>query len=39
MYVRRVIDYIAKYYVELGGCDAIIFTAGVGEMVFKQEKK
>lgn len=31
MYVRRVVDYIAKYYVELGGCDAIVFTAGVGE--------
>lgn len=31
MYVRRIIDYIAKYYVELGGCDGIIFTAGVGE--------
>lgn len=31
MYVRRIIDYIAKYYVEMGGCDAIIFTAGVGE--------
>ncbi len=31
MYVRRVIDYIAKYYVLLGGADAIIFTAGVGE--------
>ncbi len=31
MYVRRIIDYIAKYYVELEGCDAIIFTAGVGE--------
>ena len=31
MYVRRVIDYIAKYYVELGGADAIVFTAGVGE--------
>ena len=31
MYVRRIIDYIAKYYFELGGCDAIIFTAGVGE--------
>lgn len=31
MYVRRIIDYIAKYYVLLGGCDAIIFTAGVGE--------
>ena len=31
MYVRRIIDYIAKYYFELGGGDAIIFTAGVGE--------
>ncbi len=31
MYVRRIIDYIAKYYLELEGCDAIIFTAGVGE--------
>ncbi len=31
MYVRRIVDYIAKYYVELGGCDAIVFTAGVGE--------
>lgn len=31
MYVRRIVDYIAKYYVELGGADAIIFTAGVGE--------
>ncbi|MEG1639109.1 MAG: acetate kinase [Erysipelotrichaceae bacterium] len=31
MYVRRIIDYIAKYYVLLEGCDAIVFTAGVGE--------
>lgn len=31
MYVRRIVDYIAKYYVELEGCDAIVFTAGVGE--------
>ena len=31
MYVKRIVDYIAKYYVELGGCDAIVFTAGVGE--------
>ncbi len=31
MYVRRIIDYIAKYYVEMNGCDAIVFTAGVGE--------
>ena len=31
MYVRKIIDYISTYYVELGGCDAIVFTAGVGE--------
>ena len=31
MFVRRIVDYIAKYYVELEGCDAIIFTAGIGE--------
>ena len=31
MYVKRIVDFIAKYYVKLGGCDAIIFTAGVGE--------
>lgn len=31
MFIRRIIDYIAKYYVLLGGCDAIVFTAGIGE--------
>ena len=31
IYVRRIVDYIAKYYVEMGGCDAICFTAGIGE--------
>ena len=31
MYIDRIVDYIAKYYIELNGCDAIIFTAGVGE--------
>lgn len=31
MYVKRIVEYIAKYYVELEGCDAIAFTAGVGE--------
>ena len=30
-YVRRIVDYIAQYYVLLGGADAIVFTAGVGE--------
>ena len=31
MYVRRIVDYIARYYVEMKGCDAIVFTAGIGE--------
>lgn len=32
MYVNRVADYIAKYYLELeGNVDAIVFTAGLGE--------
>ena len=30
-YVRRIVDYIAQYYVLLGGSDVIVFTAGVGE--------
>ena len=31
MYIRRITDYIAKYYFEMKGCDAIVITAGVGE--------
>ena len=31
MYVQRVCSTIAAYAVQLGGCDAILFTAGVGE--------
>ena len=30
-YVRRIVDYIAQYYVLLGGADIIVLTAGVGE--------
>lgn len=30
-YVRRIVDYIAQYYVLLNGVDVIAFTAGVGE--------
>ena len=30
-YVQRIVDYIAQYYVRLGGTDVIAFTAGVGE--------
>jgi len=31
LFVNSVVSYVAKYYVELGGVDAICFTAGVGE--------
>lgn len=31
MYASRVASYIGSYFVELGGCDAIAFTAGLGE--------
>ena len=30
-YMQCVVNYIASYYVELGGCDIICFTAGLGE--------
>jgi acetate kinase len=29
--IKRVVDYIASYYVLLKGADALIFTAGIGE--------
>jgi acetate kinase len=31
VYVRRLAKYIGSYYIVLGGCDTITFTAGVGE--------
>ncbi len=31
MQVNSVVDWIGSYFVMLGGCDAIIFTAGIGE--------
>lgn len=39
MYVRRIINYIAMYYVEMGGADAIVFTAGVGENSISTRKQ
>lgn len=38
MLVNRIVDYIAKYYVELNGCDAIVFTAGLGENAIRVRK-
>lgn len=31
IYVRKIISFIASYYVILGGADVIAFTAGIGE--------
>lgn len=31
LYVKRICDFIGSYYVLLGGADAIVFTAGIGE--------
>ena len=31
MFNRRIADFIGQYYVRLGGCDLIIFSAGIGE--------
>lgn len=31
VYVNSIVKYVSQYYVELGGVDAICFTAGVGE--------
>lgn len=31
IFIRRVADYIGKYFVQLGKVDAISFTAGIGE--------
>ena len=39
MYVRRIINYIAMYYVEMKGADAIVFTAGVGENSISTRKQ
>ena len=39
IYVRKIVEYIAKYYVLLGGCDAIVMTAGVGENSISTRKQ
>ena len=31
LWARRVSDFIGQYFVRLGGCDLIIFSAGIGE--------
>ena len=29
--IKRIVDYIGSYYVLMGGLDALVFTAGIGE--------
>ena len=31
MFINSVVKYISQYYVEMGGCDVLAFTAGIGE--------
>ena len=31
IYVNRVVNVVGGYYMQMGGCDAIAFTAGLGE--------
>lgn len=31
LWTRRICDFIGQYFVRLGGCDMIVFSAGIGE--------
>ncbi|MEG0366546.1 MAG: acetate kinase [Coprobacillus sp.] len=31
VYIKRIVDYIGSYYLQLGGLDALVLTAGIGE--------
>ncbi len=31
MFVKKIIDFIGAYWLELGGADALVFTGGIGE--------
>lgn len=31
IFLRRICDFIGQYYARLGGCDLIVFSAGIGE--------
>jgi acetate kinase len=31
LFVRRIADFVGQYFVRLGGCDMLIFSAGIGE--------
>lgn len=31
VYIKRIVDFIGSYYLQLGGLDLLVFTAGIGE--------
>lgn len=31
MQAKKIVDYIGSYYAYMGGCDVLVFTAGIGE--------
>lgn len=39
MYINMIAQYIASYYVQLGGCDALCFAGGIGEMSINSRKE
>lgn len=39
IFVNRVVQTVGSYYVQLGGLDAIVFTAGIGENDFKTRER
>lgn len=39
MFIDRVVRYIGQYYVEMGGVDALTFTAGIGENAAEVREK
>lgn len=38
LFIRRIADFIGQYFVRLGGADAIVFSAGIGENSGKTRK-
>lgn len=38
LFLRRICDYIGQYYVRLGGCDLLIFSAGIGENEYRMRR-
>ena len=39
IFLNRVVQTVGSYYAQLGGCDAIVFTAGIGENDYEGRAK